>query len=215
MAKILYQTVERGPSIAFSPPTTRSMGTGKGPIALNVMVSPMPSVPSTHFPLLSPLHHVSGMMAQLIIWDSVCVSERSLYEDPALGVKDCEGEQKPVGSRSGSGEAFGAESVEASSQLFSLSGSLMERRREQKLRGTCNRGEKKELWETCPRLIICSSFKKSSLHVSYVLGCLPPGMPVMRGHAAPGLGLCPFSPTPRSRSSPTLSTLLCRGLGWE
>lgn len=36
------------------------------------------------------------------------------------GIKGREKEQEPVGSSSGSGEAFGAESIEASSQLVFL-----------------------------------------------------------------------------------------------
>lgn len=96
-----------------------------------------------------------------------------------------------MGSSSPGTEAFGAETVEASSWLFLLGWAPREGKGQQRLRVPGSRGARKELWETCQHLSICSLFKKCSLRVSYVPSGPPPGTPVRRGQAAPeeGLGL--------------------------
>lgn len=86
-------------------------------------------------------------------------------------------------------EAFGAGSVEASGWLFLSGWAPREGKGQQRLRLAGSRGARKELWETCQHLSICSSFKKWSLHVSYVPSWPPPGTPVRRGRAAPEIGL--------------------------
>lgn len=60
---------------------------------------------------------------------------------------------------------------------FSQSEPFKKGRRQQRLGVLCGRGGGKELWITCPYLIICSPFKKHFLGACYIpgaglLGCL-------------------------------------------
>lgn len=165
-----------------------------------------PFLPCSHFPdshiFLQPcLSHVYGTTGEHTKWESLCVSKRTTCEDAALGAAWTVGRRS---SRSlwaaglGQGEAFGAESVEASSQLFLLGWPLMEGRGLQSLTLSHSR---REIKKSCANtftfnylLIIQEMFPACP----YILGCPSPGMSVMRGQEDPEARLCPISLPPRS-----------------
>lgn len=130
------------------------------------------------------------------------------------GIRGHEKEQEPVGSSSGLGEAFGAGSIEASGQLVFLGWVSCGKKEAAELRVAHNSGERKELWETCPPLITCSSFQESSLRVSYVLGLTSRNAGHERTHS-PWHWTLPLVLLPGPGPPPHPSPLSHRASDWE